>query len=101
MSLVEGKRGGSLGSEMSMRIALIYNPKAGDDGQPDAEDLLELVRAAGHEVTQHSSQDDHLAAFLDDAPDLVAVAGGDGTVGKVAQIMLGRDIPLAALPTGT
>ncbi len=84
-----------------MRIALIHNPKAGDDNQPAGEDVLELLRSAGHEVTEHSSKDDHLAALLDEAPHLVAVSGGDGTVGKVAQIMLGRDIPLAALPTGT
>lgn len=84
-----------------MRVALIHNPKAGDDDQPDGGDLLELLRSAGHEVTEHSSKDDHLAALLDDEPDLVAIAGGDGTVGKVAQIMLGRNIALAALPTGT
>jgi diacylglycerol kinase (ATP) len=84
-----------------MRIALIHNPKAGDQGQPDCEDLLELIRAAGHEATAHSSKDDYLAALLEEAPDLVAIAGGDGTVAKVVKIMLGRDIPLAALPIGT
>ena len=84
-----------------MRVALIHNPKAGDEGQPDCEDLLELIRAAGHEATAHSSKDDYLAALLEEAPDLVAIAGGDGTVAKVVKIMLGRDIPLAALPIGT
>jgi diacylglycerol kinase (ATP) len=84
-----------------MRVALIHNPKAGDEDQPDCEDLLELIRARGHEATAHSSKDDYLAAVLAEAPNLVAIAGGDGTVGKVAKIMLGRGIPLAALPTGT
>jgi diacylglycerol kinase (ATP) len=84
-----------------MRVALIHNPKAGDEAQPDCEDLLELIRAAGHEATAHSSKDDYLAALLEEAPDLVAIAGGDGTVAKVVKIMLGRGIPLAALPTGT
>jgi diacylglycerol kinase (ATP) len=84
-----------------MRVALIHNPKAGGDDQPDCEDLLEFIRAAGHEVKAHSSKDDYLAALLDEAPDLVAIAGGDGTIGKVVKIMLGRGIPLAALPTGT
>ncbi len=84
-----------------MRVALIHNPKAGDEDRPECEDLLELIRAAGHEATAHSSKDDYLTAVLEEAPDLVAIAGGDGTVGNVAKIMLGRGIPLAALPTGT
>ena len=32
---------------------------------------------------------------------LIAVAGGDGTVGSVAKRMAGREIPLAVLPMGT
>src|SRR5215468_5762634 len=83
-----------------MRVTLIYNPKAGDE-QQTGEELADLVRAAGHEVTRQSSKDDHLAAVLDRTPDLVAIAGGDGTISKVARIMVGRGIPLAALPTGT
>ena len=34
-------------------------------------------------------------------PDLVAVAGGDGTVGEAAEALLGRAMPLAILPAGT
>jgi len=83
-----------------MRVTLIYNPKAGNE-QQTGEELADLVRAAGHEVTRQSSKDDHLAAVLDRTPDLVAIAGGDGTISKVARIMAGRGIPLAALPTGT
>jgi diacylglycerol kinase family enzyme len=83
-----------------MRVTLIYNPKAGDE-QQTGEDLADLLRAAGHVVERHSSKDEHLAALLDGSPDLVAIAGGDGTISKVARIMAGRGIPLAALPTGT
>jgi diacylglycerol kinase family enzyme len=32
---------------------------------------------------------------------MVAVAGGDGTVGRVAKKLIGRDLPLAPLPLGT
>lgn len=42
-----------------------------------------------------------VAARLRDALDLVAVAGGDGTVGEVAEALLGADVPIAILPTGT
>lgn len=83
-----------------MRVTLIYNPKAGDE-QQTGEELADLLRAAGHEVARHSSKDEHLAAVLERAPDLVAIAGGDGTISKVARIMAGRGVPLAALPTGT
>jgi diacylglycerol kinase family enzyme len=41
------------------------------------------------------------AAVLDEPADLVAVAGGDGTVGRVAKKLVGRDIPIAPLPLGT
>src|SRR5215831_1634514 len=83
-----------------MRVALIYNPMAGNE-TATGEDLADLLRAAGHDVSRHSSKDDHFAALLDDAPDLVAIAGGDGTVSKVAKATMGRGIPHAVLPTGT
>jgi len=33
--------------------------------------------------------------------DIVAVAGGDGTVGKVARRLIGSPTPIAILPLGT
>ena len=36
-----------------------------------------------------------------DFGDAVIVAGGDGTVGKVAKRLAGTDVPLVVLPTGT
>ena len=83
-----------------MRVALIYNPKAGAE-QPTGEELGDLIRGEGHEVARHSSKDDHLSAVLDQPPELVAIAGGDGTVSKVVKIVMGRHIPLAILATGT
>jgi diacylglycerol kinase (ATP) len=83
-----------------MRVALIYNPKAGVE-RTTGEELGDLIRAAGHDVTRHSSKDDHFAALLDAQPELVAIAGGDGTVSKAVKIVMGRGIPLAVLPTGT
>jgi len=84
-----------------MRVALVHNPKAGDNSRLDGRELRKLIRAAGHEVTSRTAKSRHLAALLDDAPDLVAIAGGDGTVAKVATMMAGTDIPLATLPIGT
>ena len=41
-----------------------------------------------------------VAARLGPALDLVAVAGGDGTLGEVAEALLGTSVPIAILPGG-
>ncbi|HEX8068374.1 MAG TPA: diacylglycerol kinase family protein [Pyrinomonadaceae bacterium] len=84
-----------------MHVTLIHNPGAGDDARHDADELRTLVRAAGHEVAYHSSKKKGWKKALADARELVAVAGGDGTVGKVAKRLAGRGVPLAVLPLGT
>jgi diacylglycerol kinase (ATP) len=84
-----------------VRVTLIHNPGAGDDDQPDADELQALVRAAGHEVRYQCCTDDAWASVLDEPADLIAVAGGDGTVGRIAKRLIGRDLPVAPLPFGT
>src|SRR5207244_757183 len=68
---------------------------------PGGERLKNLVRAEGHEVLYRSSKDDHWASILERPADLIAVAGGDGTVGRVAKRIAGRGVPLTVLPMGT
>jgi diacylglycerol kinase (ATP) len=82
-----------------MRVLLIHNPKAGDDDH-EGEHLVELASGAGHHVTYVRSKD-HWKSGLEDAPELVVVAGGDGTVAEVARATAGREIPLTILPAGT
>jgi diacylglycerol kinase (ATP) len=84
-----------------MRVTLIHNPGAGDDSQPDAKALRKLVKDAGHEVQYQSCKEKGWSAVLKEKADLVAVAGGDGTVGRVARRLAGRGVPLAVLPMGT
>jgi diacylglycerol kinase family enzyme len=84
-----------------MRVTLIHNPNAGVDEFPSTSDLLAIIRAAGHAVTCYPPDDDTLDRTLEDPGDLVAVAGGDGTVGTVAGRLIGRRIPIAVLPLGT
>jgi len=84
-----------------VRVTLVHNAGAGDDNQPDGGALQALLRQAGHEVRYQPSDDDAWAAVLDEPADAVAVAGGDGTVGRVAKKLIGRDIPMAPLPLGT
>lgn len=84
-----------------MRVTLIHNPGAGKQGKQNGEQIVELLEAAGHDVRYQSSKDDGWKNALKKPADLVAVAGGDGTVARVARRMAGRGIPVAALPSGT
>jgi diacylglycerol kinase family enzyme len=84
-----------------MRVTLIHNPRAGDDTQPTTGQLQALIREAGHKVRVQSVKEEGWSASLKKSADIVVVAGGDGTVGKVARRLIGRDIPLAILPLGT
>jgi diacylglycerol kinase (ATP) len=83
-----------------VRVTLVHNAGAGGREALHREDLLGLLREAGH-VPRYVSTEDDWKAALDESADLIAVAGGDGTVARVAKALLGRGIPLAPLPAGT
>ena len=84
-----------------MRVTLIHNPGAGRHGTGQLEHLLRLLKDAGHEVREQSSRDKDWADALDESADVVAVAGGDGTVSRVAKKLKGSGTPIAPLPAGT
>ncbi|HYN13046.1 MAG TPA: diacylglycerol kinase family protein [Burkholderiales bacterium] len=84
-----------------MQVTLIHNPGAGSTKEKHAEGLVAMLRDAGHEVRYQSSQDDDWDKVLEAPADLVVVAGGDGTVSRVAKRLVGAGIPLAPLPCGT
>jgi diacylglycerol kinase family enzyme len=84
-----------------MRVSLLHNAEAGDENQPDAHQLCALIRKAGHAVSYHRAHDSNWEAALSEPSDLIAVAGGDGTIGRVARHMVGNAKPLAILPMGT
>ena len=79
---------------------LLHNPGAGDE-KHTAKSLCALVRGAGHEVVYRSLDEAGWEKPLDNPPDLVAVAGGDGAVGKVLRRLAGSSVPAALLPLGT
>jgi diacylglycerol kinase (ATP) len=84
-----------------VRVTLIHNPSAGSTGKDDARKLEKLLGRAGHDVRYVSSKDDPWKRALKKDADLVVVAGGDGTVGRVTRRMVGRGVPVTVLPSGT
>jgi len=84
-----------------MRVTLIHNPGAGGTGKEDGKRLTALLRETGHDVRYQSSKEKGWKKALKEPADVVAVAGGDGIVGRVAKKLAGTDTPLAPLPAGT
>lgn len=83
-----------------MGITVIHNPTSGFE-QLSKEELLGQLRAQGYAPVYRASKSDDLSHALQKPGGLVVVAGGDGTVGKVAKHLIGRDIPINVLPLGT
>lgn len=87
---------------MSMRILLVHNPKAGRE-RYTAEKLMTMLTEAGHRAVYQSAKKKNLNDALRKKFDLVLVAGGDGTVAKVARRLVKSrsKIPMSVLPLGT
>lgn len=82
-----------------MRVLLFHNPTAGS-GEEDHGDPEALLGRAGHRVDRRGTAEG-IDARGADAYDLVAIAGGDGTVGKAVRALHGTDVPFTILPLGT
>ena len=82
------------------RVTLIYNENAGGAGESRSE-IAELISHVGFCVTCFSRKSRDIEKALDEPADIVAVAGGDGTVARVAAQMRPNGCPIAVLPLGT
>ncbi|HEY0741190.1 MAG TPA: diacylglycerol kinase family protein [Chryseosolibacter sp.] len=84
-----------------MKVAkLLHNPKAGG-GEYTHKKLARLVNRAGYDCSYSSTKKEGWDKIRRDEADIVVVAGGDGTVRKVAKVVLEKKIPIALLPLGT
>jgi len=83
-----------------MRVVIVHNSSAGEP-QHSGDALVRLIRGAGHDPAYFPVNDDAWKGALDGFAEVVAVAGGDGTVEEVARAVAGRQLPIAVLPLGT
>ena len=85
-----------------MRILLVHNPKAGTEEHQGA-DLIKALKRVGHKAIYQSSRVKGMNRALKKKIDLVLVAGGDGTISKVARRLVASasKVPLCVLPLGT
>ena len=81
-------------------VTVIQNPGSGTGG-PGRDRLVRLLGDEGFSVTYATTADKCWEHVLDDPGDIVMVAGGDGTVGHVAERLVGRGVPLTILGVGT
>ena len=82
-----------------MRIALVVNEASG--GGTDPAPLERAMREQGAEVETFSCETADLERVPGASPDRVVVAGGDGTVGAVAELAGKLGVPLGVIPAGT
>lgn len=97
-----------VGGGISSRcVAIIFNPVSGQgDPQQRKEAIAAAFAAHGYrcihfETTPEEGAAQHTRSALADEPDVVAVSGGDGTVVEVMAALIGTQIPLIVLPSGT
>ncbi|RDD62225.1 diacylglycerol/lipid kinase family protein [Ferruginivarius sediminum] len=86
------------------RVAVIHNPVAGWRRRRYLRRVIDALRERGCEVRLRRTTapgDAHAFAAEAEGCDVLAVAGGDGTVNEALNGLAGRHVPLSVIPLGT
>jgi diacylglycerol kinase (ATP) len=83
-----------------MKIALFHNPTAGSATLKGSK-LARQFENAGYELLYVSTKGKEWEAAFREPIDRAVIAGGDGTVSRLAPWLAGRSIPFCILPLGT
>jgi YegS/Rv2252/BmrU family lipid kinase len=88
------------------RVAIVFNPAAGRSRRSRLTTVADKVKSLGCHVTVlETNAPGHAEAIvraLNDADfDIIAAAGGDGTVNEVVNGLQGKSMALAVIPLGT
>lgn len=95
-----------------LTVLCVLNPTAGRGGRRLTDKVVDLLRRRGANVIRRETQARGDAERLGRAAangdpelggkiDVIAIAGGDGTINEVANGVLGSDIAIAVIPSGT
>ena len=92
-----------------MKILLIYNPNSGDRSfKNNIDDIIESVQSKGYILTPYriassKSLEEFVASTKINSFNRVWIAGGDGTIHQVINLLLENDcsIPIGIYPAGT
>lgn len=85
---------------MAILVTLLHNPGAGLDNY-SREEVLNWFQDKGFEINYVDVKEEDFKKKLHDPADLYVIAGGDGTVTKIAKHIVGKPIPIGLLPLGT
>lgn len=92
---------------MQRRLLIIHNPNAGNMHHTLLGQVVERLRASAWDVTIRQAQCDRTGramasrAAREESFDVIAAAGGDGTIRSVGAGLRGSGIPLGIVPVGT
>jgi diacylglycerol kinase (ATP) len=79
---------------------LLHNPKAGG-GDFSRKRLMAMIRSAGFDCSYSSTKKRGWEKIEARDGDFIVLAGGDGTIRKVAGKLLDKNLPIGVLPLGT
>lgn len=79
---------------------LIINPSSGDE-RPSAEELRDAAAERGVTARILREGEDPAALAHGAGAEALGVAGGDGSLGAVAEVAIDRDLPFVCVPFGT